>query len=150
MNQCNRIAFARAIIKGDDAYPKIRGEVQFRQIKDGVLVTARITGLPKTESGFYGFHIHQGGNCSGEGFVKTKGHYNPKCLPHPSHAGDLPPLLSCAGNAYIQVKTDRFRICDIIDRTVIIHSSTDDFRTQPSGDAGEKIACGVIVVPGHT
>ena len=74
----------------------------------------------------------------------TNSHYNPKNQPHPSHAGDLPPLLSCKGSAYMQVKTDRFRICDIIGRTVIIHSDIDDFRTQPSGDAGEKTACGVI------
>lgn len=144
MNQCNRISSAKSIINGDDKYPKLHGEVTFRRLKEGVLVTARESGLPKTESGFYGFHIHEGKSCDGDGFPKTKGHYNPKDRPHPSHAGDLLPLLSCKGSAYMQVKTDRFRICDIIGRTIIIHSDTDDFRTQPSGDAGEKIACGVI------
>lgn len=144
MNQCNRISSAKAVIKGDEEYARIRGEVLFRRVKDSVLITAKISGLPKSESGFYGFHIHEGKSCEGDGFPKTKGHYNPKNQPHPSHAGDLPPLLSCKGSAYMQVKTDRFRICDIIGRTVIIHSDTDDFRTQPSGDAGEKIACGVI------
>lgn len=144
MNQCNRISSAKAIINGDDKYPKLHGEVTFRRLKEGVLVTARVSGLPKTESGFYGFHIHEGKSCDGDGFPKTKGHYNPKDRPHPSHAGDLLPLLSCKGSAYMQVKTDRFRICDIIGRTIIIHSDTDDFRTQPSGDAGEKIACSVI------
>lgn len=144
MNQSNRVSSAKAIIRGDEEYVRIRGEVLFRRVKDGVLVTAKISGLPKSESGFYGFHIHEGKSCEGDGFPKTKGHYNPKNQPHPSHAGDLPPLLSCKGSAYMQVKTDRFRICDIIGRTVIIHSDTDDFRTQPSGDAGEKIACGVI------
>ena len=144
MNQCNRISSAKAVINGDDKYPKLHGEVTFRRLKEGVLVTARVSGLPKTESGFYGFHIHEGKSCDGDGFPKTKGHYNPKDRPHPSHAGDLLPLLSCKGSAYMQVKTDRFRICDIIGRTIIIHSDTDDFRTQPSGDAGEKIACGVI------
>lgn len=144
MNQCNRLSSAKAIIKGDDKYAKILGEVLFRRVKDGVLVTAKVSGLPKSKSGFYGFHIHEGKSCEGDGFPKTKGHYNPNDRPHPSHAGDLPPLLSCKGNAYMQVKTDRFRICDIIGRTIIIHSDADDFRTQPSGDAGEKIACGVI------
>lgn len=144
MKQCNRTDTAKAIIRGSDEYPKIRGEIIFRQVKDGVLVTARITGLPTTKSGFYGFHIHEGDDCDGADFPGTKGHYNPKSRPHPSHAGDLPPLLACKGNAYMQVKTDRFRICDIIGRTVIIHDDPDDFRTQPSGDAGEKIACGVI------
>lgn len=144
MKPCNRTDTAKAIIRGSGDHPGIRGEVVFRRVKDGVLVTARITGLPKTESGFYGFHIHEGDSCSGDDFPKTKGHYNPKDRPHPAHAGDLPPLLSCKRSAYMQVKTDRFRICDVIGRTVIIHGDPDDFHTQPSGDAGKKIACGVI------
>ena len=116
----------------------------FYQTKDGVLVSARISGLPQSEAGFFGFHIHEGENCKGDSFKNTGGHYNPKDRPHPSHAGDLPPLLSCSGSAYMTVKSCRFRVRDIIGRTVIIHGGTDDFRTQPSGDAGEKIACGVI------
>lgn len=142
--QCNRKPSAKAIIKGSEAFPDLRGEALFFQERDGVLISVRITGLPKSGSGFYGFHIHEGNDCNGEGFSNTKGHYNPKSRPHPSHAGDLPPLLSNHGNAYMTVKTNRFRVRDIIGRTVIIHGGTDDFRTQPSGDAGEKIACGVI------
>lgn len=142
--QCNRRPNARAIINSTSPYLNVRGEVLFYQEKDAVLVSARISGLPQNGTGFYGFHIHEGDNCDGEGFPNTGGHYNPKNRPHPSHAGDLPPLLSYHGNAYMTVKTDRFRIKDIIGRTVIIHGGTDDFRTQPSGDAGEKIACGVI------
>lgn len=61
-----------------------------------------------------------------------------------AHAGDLPPLLSCQGNAYLSVKTDRFSVNEIIGRTVVIHSNPDDFHTQPAGNAGKKIACGVI------
>ena len=142
--QCNRRPNAKAIIKGSEEFPELRGEALFFQQRDGVLILVRITGLPKNGSGFYGFHIHEGDDCNGEGFPNTKGHYNPKNRPHPSHAGDLPPLLSNHGNAYLSVKTDRFRVKDIIGRTVVIHGGTDDFRTQPSGDAGEKIACGVI------
>lgn len=142
--QCNRRPNAKAIIKGSEEFPELRGEAFFFQERDGVLISVRITGLPKNGSGFYGFHIHEGDDCNGEGFPNTKGHYNPKNRPHPSHAGDLPPLLSCHGNVYLSVKTDRFRVKDIIGRTVVIHGGTDDFRTQPSGDAGEKIACGVI------
>lgn len=142
--QCNRQPDARAIVKSNEPYLDVRGEVLFYQDRDGVLVTAKISGLPQNGTGFYGFHIHEGRSCEGEGFPKTGGHFNPQDLPHPSHAGDLPPLLSNHGNAYMTVKTDRFRIKDILGRTVIIHGGTDDFRTQPSGDAGEKIACGVI------
>lgn len=142
--QCNRRPDARAIISSNEPYLNVRGEVLFYQEKDAVLVSARISGLPQNGSGFCGFHIHEGDNCDGKEFPNTKGHYNPKDRPHPSHAGDLPPLLSNHGNAYLSFKTDRFRVRDIIGRTVIIHGGTDDFRTQPSGDAGEKIACGVI------
>ena len=108
------------------------------------MVVADINGLPETEAGFYGFHIHEGCNCRGENFANTGGHYDPEGREHPNHAGDLPPLLSCRGKAYLAVMTNRFRPEEIIGRTVVIHSKPDDFRSQPSGDSGEKIACGVI------
>lgn len=141
---CNMKPTAKAIIKGNDAHPEIHGEVLFYQRKCAVLVAISVSGLPQNDSGFYGFHIHQGDNCQGKDFPNTGGHYNPDNKPHPKHTGDLPPLLSCSGNAYMEVQTNRFGICDIIGRTVIIHGDADDFRTQPSGNSGEKIACGVI------
>lgn len=141
---CNMKPNAKAIIKGNTDYPEISGEVLFYQRKCDVLISARIKGLPQNDSGFFGFHIHEGDNCKGEGFPNTGGHYNPDNKPHPQHAGDLPPLLYCSGSAFMQVKTNRFNVKEIIGKTVIIHKGTDDFRTQPSGDAGEKIACGVI------
>ena len=144
MMHCNRRANATAIIKGSKEYPDLRGKVLFFQENDGVLVKAEIFGLPKNESGFFGFHIHEGKNCGGESFPNVGCHLNPQNRPHPSHIGDLPPLLSCGGNASMTVKTCRFRVREIIGRTVIIHFGSDDFRTQPSGDAGEKIACGTI------
>ncbi len=64
--------------------------------------------------------------------------------PHPDHAGDLPPLLSCGGRVYLAVLTCRVRIPEILGRTLVVHSRPDDFRTQPAGDSGEKIGCGVI------
>ena len=140
----NRRPNARAIIKSDEAYLHVRGEVLFYQERDAVLVEAKISGLPQNGTGFYGFHIHEGKRCDGKDFADTGGHYNPQDLPHPSHAGDLPPLLSNKGNAYMTVKTDRFRLRDVIGRTVVIHAGPDDFHTQPSGSSGEKIACGVI------
>ena len=110
-----------------------------------MLIVARVSGLPgESETGFFGFHIHQGENCSGADFSKTGSHYNPTGQAHPKHAGDLPPLLSCHGNAYLSVKTDRFSVNEIIRRTVVIHSDSDDFRSQPAGNAGKKIACGEI------
>lgn len=123
---------------------QVSGTVKFYQRCDGTLVVAEICGLPQSETNFFAFHIHEGGDCSGEGFPNTGNHYNPCEVEHPKHAGDLPPLLACNGKAYLAVLTGRFRARDVVGRTAVIHSHPDDFHTQPSGGAGTKIACGVI------
>ena len=135
---------AVAWIRGGATYPGIRGTVKFFQRCDGVVVEAEVAGLPNTETGFFAFHIHEGGNCGGEGFANTAGHFDPGGKDHPNHAGDLPPLLADFGKAYMKVLTGRFRAAEIIGRTVVLHAGPDDFHTQPSGNAGTKIACGVI------
>ena len=136
---------AVAVVKGDRSNPLLRGTVRFYQRPYGILVEAELTGLPSNLDGFFGFYIHDGSSCMGERFLATGGHYDQKRNTHPRHAGDLPPLLSYGGRAYMTVVSDRFSIREIIGRTVVIHGKTDDFRSQPSGDAGEKIACGVII-----
>lgn len=136
---------AIACVKGDTEHSCLNGTVKFYEYREGTLVVADIRGLPgDSESGFFAFHVHEGHDCGGEGFSDTGGHFNPEDRRHPEHAGDLPPLLSNGGNAYMQVLTNRFRVCEVIGRTVIIHSHPDDFHSQPSGNAGTKIACGVI------
>lgn len=136
---------AVAHIRGSDKAPKLHGTVHFHQHGPSVLVAADISGLPsENQSGFFAFHIHEGSSCEGAGFPDTGGHFNPEGKPHPQHAGDMPPLLSCGGKAYLALLTDRFSVEDIIGRTVVIHSSYDDFHTQPAGNPGEKIGCGVI------
>lgn len=144
MNQS--IIFPKAIanIRGGNNAHNLFGQVKFYQKKNYVLVSANIQGLPETDTGFFGFHIHEGNRCQGEMFSDTGGHYNPEQLPHPEHAGDLPPLLRCNGGAILTVATNRFKICDIIGKTVVIHNMPDDFTSQPAGNAGTKIACGVI------
>lgn len=144
MKQKAMLPYAVAEVRGSVAYPNLRGQVRFYQRRDCVLVETNLQGLPETETGFFGFHIHGGESCTGEGFADTGSHYNPTEAPHPSHAGDLPPLLSCHGNAYLAVATGRFRVEDVIGRTVVIHDMADDFTTQPAGNAGTKIGCGVI------
>lgn len=137
---------AEATLYGSPAHPNIHGKVSFIQRPDGVLVTARVHNLPEN-SGFLGFHIHSGGRCSGtpdDYFANALTHYSPVAASHPNHAGDMPPLLVNGTNAYISFVTGRFRVEEIIGRTVIVHGSRDDFTTQPSGDSGEKIACGII------
>lgn len=129
---------AMACVRGENG---IRGVVRFCARGDGVLVTAEVFGL---DDGFHGFHIHAGTSCGGTDFSDALGHYNPGKTEHPNHAGDLPSLLSCGGKAYLTVLTNRFRVCDILGRVVIVHRDRDDFTTQPSGDSGPMIACGVI------
>ncbi len=140
----NNISNATAYISGGNSNPKISGTVKFFQQCNGVRIVADIHGLPDSETGFFAFHIHEGGDCGGAGFSNTGSHYNPFGKEHPNHAGDLPPLLSADGNAVLSVVTNRFTVNDVIGRTVVIHSGSDDFKTQPSGNAGTKIACGVI------
>ena len=145
MQYCRKGPDAVAQIHGGVDAPQLSGCVQFYQENGCVLIVARISGLPmESETGFFGFHIHQGKNCSGIEFPGTGSHYNPANREHPKHAGDLPPLLACQGNAYLSVRTDRFSVNEIIGRTVVIHSDPDDFHSQPAGNAGKKIACGVI------
>ncbi len=142
--QINGQPCARAVIMGKGDCKDIKGEVLFYTKNNMVIVSARISGFPKSESSFHGFHIHEGDSCRGKDFSDTKGHFDPENQPHPFHAGDLPPLLSSSGIAYLEFLTNRFTVNEIIGKTVVIHSDADDFRSQPSGNSGEKIACGVI------
>lgn len=142
---------AKATIKGGKLYPKINGTVTFKEVKNGILLTAKINGLPQSTnkccSRFFGFHIHEGTACSGnltDEFANAKSHLNPTNCPHPFHIGDLPPLIENNGYAYMRVLINKFKIKDIIGKVIIIHDSPDDFTTQPSGNSGIKIACGII------
>lgn len=144
----NNFAFAK--IKGSNKYPNLYGKVSFKQLRDGVLVTVEVNGLPidkMCNSGIYGFHIHEGNSCTGtleDPFFDAKSHYNKTECNHPYHSGDMPPLFGNNGYAYMSFFTDRFTVNDIIDRVVVVHSMPDDMKTQPSGNSGEKIACGKI------
>lgn len=147
----NRKPSARAVIQGDAAHRAIHGDLVLYQLPAGVLVRAEVYGLPsgggRCEEKIFGFHIHEGAACTGtreDPFANTRAHYNPYSCPHPSHAGDLPPLFGNNGYAWSAFLTNRFTVDQVIGRTVIVHSAPDDFTTQPSGNSGAKIACGVI------
>ena len=142
---------AVAQVFGNKDFPQLKGNVCFYQTKSGVIIAAEIDGLPASDnpcqSPFLGFHIHEGSACQGDekdSFSQTMGHFNPQNCPHPFHSGDLPPLLSNNGYAFHIFLSDRFTVNEILGKTVIIHSSPDDFKSQPSGNAGKKIACGII------
>ena len=144
-NHIQQSVTAKAAVMGSKDYPALHGTVTLRQMKNGVLVTAEIFGLPskqdKCDGGVFGFHIHEGTQCSGnekDPFADAKGHYNPGVCPHPYHAGDMPPLFGVNGKAFSCFLTGRFTIREILGKTVILHRMPDDFKTQPSGNAGEK------------
>ena len=136
---------AQARLQGDRAHPDVHGEVLFYPYRGGTLLFARVSGLPG--DGFFGFHIHEYGDCCTGGdvpFYCAGGHYNPDSAVHPYHAGDLPVLLSNAGQALAAVYTGRFSPPDVLGRSVVLHGHPDDYHSQPAGDSGERIACGVI------
>ena len=139
---------AVAWVQGGTQAPRLSGLVKFYNTPyGGILVGAEIFGLPNqsvpNSSNFYGMHIHENGDCS-DHFARTGDHYNPGGQPHPEHAGDLLPLLGNQGYAWSAFYDKRFQIRDILGRSVIIHAMPDDFATQPSGNSGAKIGCGVI------
>lgn len=147
-----RMPDAAARIYGGKQYAQIHGKVLFYQRIDGVFVMYQINGLPKNETtcgnSIFAMHIHDGGRCRGtsaDPFADAGAHFNPQNCPHPAHAGDLPPLFANDGDAWGCVFTNRFRVEEIIGKTVIIHSGPDDFSSQPAGNAGTRIACGVII-----
>ena len=144
---------ATAYVRGNRDYPDIIGIVRFYQTDQGVLTLAEISGLPQSNAQcagrFFGFHIHEGPSCTGndkDPFADALTHYNPYGCSHPYHAGDLPPILGNRGVSLSMCMTDRFSVREIIGKTVIIHDRPDDFTTQPSGNSGQKIACGKIVM----
>ena len=142
---------ARADINGSEKHKSINGSVLFYQTDYGVIVATEIYGLPKgkgkCDEPIFAFHIHEGGKCAGnhtDSFSDAMSHYHPNNCSPPFHAGDMPPLYGNSGYAFQMFLTDRFTVKEIIGKTVIIHDNVDDFTTQPSGNSGEKIACGVI------
>lgn len=142
---------AVAEVKGSADLPQLSGLVSFYQTNAGVIVCAEIIGLAKSEDlcggRIFAFHIHDGDECTGSAddpFANAGKHLDPNGCAHPYHAGDLPPLFESSGLALCVFLTDRFCVREIIGKTVMIHDKPDDFTTQPSGNAGKKIACGVI------
>ncbi len=147
---------AIARIRGGPLAPKIRGIVVFRAIPGGTEVSVDVSGLPpyrpaqnnNPQVGPHGFHLHENGCCKvgdpASPFDAAGGHWNPGNQPHGNHAGDFPVLFSNHGRAVMSFFTDKFQVADIIDKAVIIHESPDDYRTQPSGDSGRRLACGII------
>ncbi len=129
------------------------GTATFTQVGTKVRVHALVSGL--TPGMEHGFHVHEVGDCgSGDG-MGTKGHFNPYGKPHAHfstperHAGDLPALKADAGGrAEITVELDVLTVAagpsSVVGRGLIVHAQPDDYRTQPTGNAGARVACAVV------
>lgn len=128
------------------------GTVTFTPNGDRVRVVARLTGLPP---GPHGFHIHEKGDCSAPDAASAGGHFNPTNKAHGNpaagehHGGDMPILdADASGNATLDATLDIITLgtgaTGIVGRSVVVHKDADDFKSQPAGNSGARIACGII------
>jgi Cu-Zn family superoxide dismutase len=134
---------------------KANGIVRLVQEGDRVVLRARVSGLvPGRE---HGFHVHEKGDCSAPDASSAGEHLNPQAKPHgpqhaEHHAGDLPSLKADAGGmaaTSFEVKGTLLGAgaTDLIGKALVVHADPDDYMTQPSGNSGRRIACGVIATP---
>lgn len=130
----------------------VKGEVTFIALEKGVRVIAKIKGLTP---GNHGFHIHEFGDCSAPDASSAGGHYNPDNAIHagpldqPRHVGDLGNINAdkdgVATYDYVDFALSLEGAHSIIGKSVIVHRDQDDYVSQPTGNAGPRLACGVIV-----
>lgn len=129
------------------------GTARFEQMGSKVRVTAEIRGLKPGAQ--HGFHVHEKGDCSAPDAMSAGGHFNPGGKPHghygqaERHAGDMPNLVADAnGVAKFSFETDVFTVApgsaSVAGRGLIVHRDPDDYTTQPTGNSGPRLACGVI------
>ena len=130
---------------------RVQGIVTFTQVSEGVQIVAEVKGLTP---GLHGFHIHEHGDCSSPDASSAGGHFNPSHAKHGApdgkerHAGDLGNIVADKSGVAHYSRIDKMIRLDgpdsIIGKSVIVHVNPDDFRTQPTGNAGGRVACGVI------
>ncbi len=129
----------------------VSGTVTFTAAGDSIKVVANITGLTP---GKHGFHIHEFGDCSSPDGKAAGGHFNPTNHQHGApdaserHEGDLGNIeADASGNAHLDITDKILKLTgaeSIIGHSVIVHEKADDLKSQPTGDAGGRVACGVI------
>jgi len=131
----------------------VAGTVRLVQKGSSVLVEAEITGLKPNSD--HGFHVHEKGDCSAPDGTSAGPHFNPSGKSHgmhdqsERHAGDMPNLKADAnGVAHYRWKSDALAIGsgsgDVLGRAIVVHRDADDYRSQPAGNSGPRLACGVI------
>lgn len=132
---------------------KVTGTITFTKVTDGVQVVADVAGLTP---GKHGFHIHEFGDCSAADAATAGGHFNPTHKQHGGpamterHMGDLGNLeADASGKAHLEMKDQTLKLSgenSILGHAVIVHTKDDDLKSQPVGNAGGRLACGVIGV----
>ncbi|SET72795.1 superoxide dismutase, Cu-Zn family [Natronincola peptidivorans] len=152
----NYSSMAVAYVKGGPLRPQMYGTVWFREVPGGTEVCTEVHGLPpyrpatndENPIGPHGFHIHEYGTCEvnnpEDPFQAAGGHWDPDNQPHGNHAGDFPVLFSNNGYSRMCFFTNRFTPADVIGKSIIIHENPNDYRSQPAGNAGKRLACGII------
>jgi superoxide dismutase, Cu-Zn family len=131
---------------------KVSGTVTFTEVADGVQVRAEISGLTP---GNHGFHVHEFGDCSAADAASAGAHFNPTKQPHAGpdaperHVGDMGNVQADAsGKAKLEYVDHQISLTNdersVIGRSVVVHAKADDLKSQPAGDSGARIACGVI------
>lgn len=140
-------------VLGSASGSSVAGTVTFTQDGDEVKVVADITGL---QPGKHGFHVHEFGDCSAPDATSAGGHFNPTKDPHAGreaaerHVGDLGNIeADASGKAHVEFTDKVLKLSgdgSIVGHAVIVHQKADDLKTQPTGDAGGRVACGVIGV----
>jgi Cu-Zn family superoxide dismutase len=146
----NKVTYAIAVVDGLGDH-KAKGKVTFTQTDDGVEIVGEFTGL---QPGKHGFHVHEFGDCSMADGKCAGAHFNPEGAPHAGpedakrHVGDLGNLEADGQGHASYKRTDKLIALNgphsIIGRSLIVHAKADDLKSQPSGDAGDRIGCGVI------
>ncbi len=131
----------------------VKGTVTFTAVAGGVRVSAKVSGLTP---GVHGFHVHEFGDCSAADGSSAGGHFNPAGAPHAGpaeahrHAGDMGNLTAgpdgTAALEYVDGQAALEGTNSVLGRGVIVHANPDDLKTQPTGNAGGRIACGVVGV----
>lgn len=129
----------------------VRGKVSFMRVENGIRVIADVTGLPP---GPHGFHVHEKGDCSAPDGSSAGAHFNPYGTMHGDlhadqrHVGDFGNLVADnSGNAHVDFVDVRIAfdgLASILGKAVIVHANPDDLVSQPAGNAGPRVACGVI------
>jgi len=131
---------------------KVSGTVTLTEVADGVQIHAEVTGLAP---GNHGFHVHEFGDCSAADASSAGAHFNPTNKPHAGpdaperHLGDMGNVESDAsGKATLEYLDHQISLTNdqqsAIGRSVVVHAKADDLKSQPAGDSGARIACGVI------